>query len=309
MQTIVEKELDTKYNADFVQHRLLEVLAYFDVFNHPLTKTEIIRIIGEEQNILTEVLIKLTGKKIIFEHNDFFSMDACIGQLVEKRIKAEQRAKTYMLKLEKYTKLISSFPFVKGIAVSGSLSKGIMHENGDIDFFIITAPNRLWICRTLLIAFKKVRLLNSRKYFCLNYFVDTNNLEIPDKNIFTFMELFFLLPVYSENNTLEDFFASNAWMKNYFPSFEIPVLPDNSMVTKQKSISENLLAGKLGSFFEELAHKATVNRWRKKFAHFQTEKFELTMRSTKGVSKHHPRDFQSRVLTVYEDKLNQLTSR
>lgn len=98
-------------------------------------------------------------------------------------------------------------------------------------------------------------------------------------------------------------------MKDYFPSYQIPDLPTEEMIPVRKTALEKFFSGFLGNSLERMAHRATLNRWRKKFAHFNAEKFELTMRSTVGVSKHHPRDFQSRVLLVYEDKLNQLLNR
>jgi hypothetical protein len=302
-------EIEKKEDRSLLQQQVFEVLAYFDVFKHPLAQHEIQRIIGADNDTLLLLLNDLCLRKVIFVHAQFYSMDADIETLVHKRTLAEKLAKEYLPKLEKYQKIIASFPFVRGIAVSGSLSKGVMHENGDIDFFIITQPGRLWICRSLLVAYKKFRLLNSRKYFCLNYFVDTNNLEIRDKNIFTFMELFHLMPVFSEHNTLGDFFKANAWMEYYFPAFRVPALDASQASNARKNRTEKLLAGRWGDMLEHLAHRLTLKRWRKKFAHFNSEKFELTMRSTIGVSKHHPRDFQSRVLLVYADKLDQLLQR
>lgn len=302
-------EIEKKKDPSLLQQQIFEVLANFDVFKHPLAQHEIKRIIGADDLTLSQLLTDLTNTGKIYAHRHFFSMDAEVESLVHKRELAEERAKVYFLKLEKYQKIIASFPFVRGIAVSGSLSKGIMHEDGDIDFFIITEPGRLWICRSLLVAYKKFRLLNSRKYFCLNYFVDTNNLEIRDKNIFTFMELFHLLPVFSEQNTLDDFFKANSWMEYYFPAFQVPVINNVLSRDATKIRTEKLFAGKWGDMLEGFAHRLTLKRWRKKFAHFNSEKFELTMRSTIGVSKHHPRDFQSRVLLVYSDKLHQLLQR
>src|SRR5690606_3777846 len=89
----------------------------------------------------------------------------------------------------KKAKLISQFPFVRGVMASGSLSKGYADEKSDIDFFIITIPNRLWIARTLLVLYKRIFLLNSHKFFCVNYFVDEKHLGIEEKNLFTATEL------------------------------------------------------------------------------------------------------------------------
>ncbi|MEZ5195381.1 MAG: hypothetical protein R2764_02960 [Bacteroidales bacterium] len=91
-----------------------------------------------------------------------------------------------MLKAKRFSTFISNFPYVRGISLSGSLSKGYIGDDPDIDYFIITKENRLWLSCTMLIAFKKIFLFNSCKYFCVNYFIDTNNLEIEEK---TFLRL------------------------------------------------------------------------------------------------------------------------
>ncbi len=91
-----------------------------------------------------------------------------------------------------------------------------MHEDGDIDFFIITKADRLWICRTLLVLYKKVFLLNSRKYFCVNYFVDENNLKIKDKNMFTAIEVKHLLSVYNPE-LIGHFKEINNWTNEFIP--------------------------------------------------------------------------------------------
>ena len=85
------------------------------------------------------------------------------------------------------------FPFVRGVFLSGSISKGFMSESDDIDYFIITAPGRLWLTRTLLILFKKIFLFNSFRNFCLNYFIDSENLYIPEHNRYTATEIVFLI--------------------------------------------------------------------------------------------------------------------
>jgi hypothetical protein len=47
----------------------------------------------------------------------------------------------------------------------------------------------------------------------------------------------------------------------------------------------------------------------KKFGHFNEDKFELTMRSTTGVSKHHPQDFQGKVLNTHEERFRKAIER
>jgi len=75
--------------------------------------------------------------------------------LAERRKKGNDAAAKLLKKADKAANFIAAFPFVKGVAISGSLSKKFADEDADIDFFIITAANRLWLARTFLHLFLK----------------------------------------------------------------------------------------------------------------------------------------------------------
>jgi hypothetical protein len=292
---------------------VLSLLAYFDIFNHPLKIEDLVRMKGFSLTTCEEVMRELVDLGVCFEWDGYYGLDNSIQIQAERRIFAEKNALNYWSKVRKNAQRIANFPFVRGVAISGSLSKGVMAVDGDIDFFIITAPNKLWVTRTLLILYKKIRLLNSRKYFCLNYFVDTENLEIVDKNMFTAVEVAHLIPVYAENALFEQFYAQNKWVQDFLdapaaitktalPADPYYGLNETIQVSNSKKRKEEWLNGKIGASLENWTHKKTLKRWMRKFGHFNEEKFELTMRSTKGVSKHHPRDFQSKVLDTYQER-------
>ena len=254
---------------------MVEVLAYFDIFNFPVTEREICNLLGLSSLEFLEEITPLINQKTCFRHHDYYSACMQVNELVEIRKQREILAQDYFKQLKKYARIISCFPFVRGIAVSGSLSKGVMQKDGDIDFFVITTPGRLWLCRSLLILYKKIKLLNSHKYFCLNYFIDQNNLNIIDKNIFTATEIFYLLPVYSVNNTIPDFFKSNEWVASFYEENterSTDYLVDNNSTVKR--LLENLFSGNAGNWLEKLLHCLTLRKWLRKFGHFDREKFE-----------------------------------
>ena len=289
----------------FVSTPVLHSIAYFDIFDHPLRKAELVELCAENKHLDT-TLETLVNEGKCFNSGEFYSLSKNIDSLIAIRLEKEKRAKKYLKKLRSYAKLISKFPYIKGLAVSGSLSKNVMHDDGDIDYFIITAKNRLWICRTFLILFKKVFLLNSRKYFCVNYFVDEANLEIKDKNMFTAIELTYLLPVYN-TTVFNSFIKENSWLKEYYTPINHPI-SFNAIKQKGNQINwiEKLLGTKLSDKLDLFFMSLTIKRWKKKFSHFDAEKMELTMRSNRGISKHHPSDFQSNVLKEYAKRLKKL---
>ncbi len=128
------------------------------------------------------------------------------------------RRRNICLSRKSRPKLISRFPFVRAVLASGSLSKGYMDEKSDIDFFIITAPHRLWIARTLLVLYKRLFLGGSHKHFCVNYFVDEDHLEIEEKNLFTATELATVLPLYGAEQ-YKSLIKTNGWVRDFFPNY------------------------------------------------------------------------------------------
>ena len=283
-------------------------LAYFDIFNHPLKKDELKNYNLSKADEFENALAFLLENKLCFKQAEYFSIQENISPIIAQRIAKEKEAKHYFDKLPFYAKLIQSFPFVSAFGISGSLSKNVMHENGDIDYFIITKPGRLWICRTMLVVFKKIFLLNSKKYFCVNYFVDEKNLKILDENIFTAIEITHLLPVYNPE-LIQQFKQENYWTKSYLANFRHPVkVKELQYKRKLSHIFEWLLKGKTGDKLDLYLMRFTYKKWTKKFKHFDAKKFELTMRTNRGISKHHPRDFQQSVLKEFTKRMEQINS-
>ena len=216
----------------------------------------------------------------------------------------EKRAAPARRKAIKYSAWIASFPFVRGVCISGSLSKGTMDAAADIDYFIITHPGRLWLSRTLLVLFKKIFLLNSRKYFCINYFITTDNLQIPDQNIFTATESATLIPTYN-HSLYGQFHRSNEWVRNYYPQFRMRT--EEWCVTEKwkpvKRFSEAIFGGVIGEKLDAFCFRLTLRYWKRKFSDFDETTFDHRLRSRNNVSKHHPQGFQEKVLKAYESQI------
>ena len=174
----------------------LKTILYFSIFRYPL-KIEEIHSYTNHTNLSDTLneLDFLVDEKILIKIEDFYVYGGDLDS-VPKRLKGNVLAKKVLVKAKAKARFISKFPFVAAVGVSGSLSKEYYDSDSDIDFFIITQHNRLWICRTLLMVYKKIFLLNSRKYFCPNYFISSEQLEIIEQNRFTATELKTLIPMY-----------------------------------------------------------------------------------------------------------------
>lgn len=54
-------------------------------------------------------------------------------------------------KTQDFIRFIRWIPGLRMVAVSNSLAMYATHKNSDIDLFVITAPRRLWLVRTLVL--------------------------------------------------------------------------------------------------------------------------------------------------------------
>src|SRR5574338_596916 len=264
---------------------IIKTLAYYDIFEYPLTANEIYQNLGinsvSYSDVYTEIQI-LQSKGLVYKNKDFYLLSNN-DYFINRRIAGNNLAEKKLASAYKMTKLIAKFPYVRAILLSGSISKGYMEKDSDVDYFIITNPNRLWVARLLLMAFKKIFLLNSRKIFCINYFVDTEKLEIEEKNIFTATELVTLIPTYGKE--LYDELYNNNIIQKFF-----------------EKILNNPFGDKLDDFAMNLFEKSN----HKKYSEYNSRDFQLAFKTSKKESKHHPKFFQKRVLDAFMNKLKSL---
>jgi hypothetical protein len=210
----------------------------------------------------------------------------------------------------KQAMLIQRFPFVKSVMASGSLSKGYMDDSCDLDFFIVTQHQRLWIARTLLVLYKRIFLGNSHKFFCVNYFVDEGNLEIEEKNIYTATELVTLIPLTGTEHH-EKLLRANKWVLNYLPNAKTnkPLVSDQYEKSKLKAVLELALNFIFPRFVNSIFMKLTLRRWKKLyFDKYSKEDFNVAFKTKTDVSKNHPNYYQKKVMNLYHTKVKRFVT-
>lgn len=295
---------------DNIRNDILKTLAYFDCFNYPLTIADIHSFMPNLYNPcdIDDALIGLMEDEIIFKSDQFYSLQNKPG-LAEKRRNGNLEAIKQLAIAKKIARVICRFPFVETVAVSGSLSKNYADEKTDIDFFIITAANRLWIARTFMHLFKKLTYVAGKQHwFCMNYYIDESGLEIPEKNIFTAMEIVTLLPM-EGFSYFKKFIEANEWINNFFPAH-------NTSLVVQTKIKKNYLVkfveqifnSTIGESLDKRLMRITDRRWKKKTQRLwlNAKGKKMGMMVSRHFSKPDPKNFQAKVIQQYEQKVKQL---
>lgn len=300
---IAERVALSKFEQD-----VLRVLLYFDVFSHPVSASEIFTYFPSRvpsRNAIEGALESLLAKSFIRRKRGYYFLrtapERCVRERLEKQRRAERRMSIAVL----VGRFIGSFPFVRAVMVSGELSKGVAGPESDIDFVVVARDGRLWITRTLLIAFKKLFLLNSKKYFCLNHFITESNLVVESRNVYSALEMATLKPLVNRRLHAE-YLTANEWIREFFPNRrELKPADERNTPLVFQSFFEKLVPAKFADRVEKILMYRWQGIWNRRYAHLSESDRNHRFRCMPGISTAYGEDFQQRVLNKYAYRLQQ----
>ncbi|MDP1677034.1 MAG: hypothetical protein Q8L88_09215 [Bacteroidota bacterium] len=292
-------------------NNILKTVAYFDVFDYPLTTEQIFRFLpqnsishGDVENAV-EHMVK---SKELVKEKSYFLLPSTHRNITEKREAEERRAKKRLKYARNISRFIKSLPFIRAVFITGSLSKNVAASSSDIDFMIVAAPERLWVCRTMLTAFRKIFLFGSSKYFCTNFYVTENGYAQQRRNIFTAIEVATTKVIWNESAFLE-FQRQNQWMKEFLPNINVST-DQKLMISSSRSLSQQIIE----IILSILPLRALNIRlmefhrtyWQRSFNHTSTEQFNMMFIISPDISAGWPDDRQETILKEFHHRLSSL---
>jgi len=296
-----------------IKKNILATLAYFDLFNYPLTMEEVFLFLPAkyDQEEFGYNFRSMIIDRLIYKFDKFYTLKND-PFLIERREKGNIKAASLIRIAKKVSNLLIRFPYVRGIAISGSLSKNFADESSDIDLFIITAKNRLWIARSIMHCFKKLTfLVNREHYFCMNYYIDEQELQIREKNIYTAIEIATLMPLYGDT-VFEQFYTANAWTRDYLPNKCMWLTTTKPVKNSPlKSFTEMLFNNPTGYAIDNWLMNITAKRWQKKEEQkkLNTHGIIMAMDTGKHYAKPDPKNFQNKLLQRFEHRVSLILER
>lgn len=221
-------------------HRMiLETVAYYDVFDYPLTEFEVWKLLlasdggGESMKpvSLREVREMLGGSflgKRLGRARGFVFLYGR-DHLVALRMRRQKYADREIRAARRVARVFSFLPFVRMAGITGSLAMKNAERGSDWDFFVVLRAGHIWTGR--MIATIVLHLLGLRRHgryvsrrACLNFWVTDRSLEIPLQDIFSSGEYAFLIPLFDDGVFVE-FQEANRWMRRFRPFLEPSRLP------------------------------------------------------------------------------------
>lgn len=152
--------------------------------------------------------------------------------------------------------LLRGLPFVRLIAVNGSLAQNRANNQSDIDFFIIVKYGRLWLTRLLACSILDLFNLRAKNEqhsgkICLNHLLSNKNYLLDRRDSYNANQYSNLAVLYNINSSYEKFWQINRWIDDFQIVIEQSQTEvKNDQIALFKKILERLLSYKTGDFLE-----------------------------------------------------------
>ncbi|HQL52948.1 MAG: hypothetical protein ACOXZY_03720 [Patescibacteria group bacterium] len=305
---------------------ILQTLAYFDIFDHPLTQEELFRYLYvAEVNLqlnYTDFLLalnKLVETTDLLEQNQgfyFLSGRKNIIQTRQSRVKlVEEKMKIAVRGIKK----ISQVPFVKAVFVCNTLGYGIVEEDSDIDVFIVIKKGRLFITRalvTLYLSFLRMRRTKKKikNKICLSFYIADDSLNLEKtaikNDIYLIYWLSTLVPVYDPQNFYQIIIKNNQWLNKYLLNELNNYVPNNLWkVAESKKVIKNFFekvwSGGYGEIIEKQAKEMQLAKMKMNLHSLQNEADTRVVISDEML-KFHENDRREEYRDKWLEKCNKI---
>jgi len=267
------------FNLNYLELFILNTIIYFDLFDYSLNLNEIYTNLftgGMEGGsfALAEIEDCLATssklKKFITTKRGFYFLRKK-EEIIETRLSRYALAEKKLKIAKRVIKILKYLPFIKLMAICNSLSYRNANQESDIDLFIITSKNRIWLVRLFSILVIAVMGLRPPKNkvkdkICLSFFTTEENLDLSQvkitaEDIYLVFWLATLRPIYERDNFYEKFIEANSWFKKYLPNWQSLKMgyrfrvEDNKFSCFVWQVREFIFGGFLGNWLESFCKK------------------------------------------------------
>jgi len=324
-----------------LEKEVLKTIRYFSFFDYPPNFEEIYTFLGKKttKKRIKETLEILERQKKIKKIEDFKNVSRymlhvtykyTVGEygiklkIKNEKLKIERYNKRYFFSQKKlgnwrfraYVKILSFFPQIKLVGLSGSISMMNAKKDDDIDLFIITAKNRLFTGRLIALFLAEVFSLRrkaqhrvfesasprqggvpkpltqkqvsslTKDKVCLNLFFDESDLVVPKfkRSEYVAHEVLQMKPIVNKDNIYERFLKANSWVFKIFPNAQTVL----KLKIENLKFNENfkLKIKNFGDWLENLLKKLQL---------YMINKHRTTEIITDTQLWFHPDDFEKKI--------------
>lgn len=297
-----------------MEKAILKTLVYADIFDYPMILREIHKwLIGKKATLrqVESAIGRLVKSLKLKVQSDYYFLRKSNG-MVRKRKRREKQSAKYLLKAKFLCQILKIIPWIKLIGISGGLALDNATKADDIDLFIITAKNRLWISRLLVLGVLSLtgqrRKIGDRGKkiagkICINTLLEEDRLEQRNKDIFVAHEVLQMKVLWQREGIYAKYLLDNEWVFKFLPNWIGEQYRVSSIkYLGKKQVTPNTKYKILNTWTDLIESLA------KKFQLMIMQKPLGEERIQDGALYFHPKDCRLEVLSKYERKLKTVIS-
>ena len=214
-------------NPGELKQAIIRALAFFDLFDHPLTAEELYRFLWQAPRISYNDFVEMCEIRNLRNYEKRFGFYFLPGReaIVETR-----RVRTVdndaKLKIAgRAAKILRWVPFARAVFLCNNVAFNTADSDSDIDVLIIAKQGRIWITRllaTLLLSLFRLRRTKTKitNRICLSFYLSDRHLNLSDiaigePDIYLIYWLAQLTPLYDPDNLMASLISANRWVEKF----------------------------------------------------------------------------------------------
>ncbi|MDO9399115.1 MAG: hypothetical protein Q7T79_00290 [bacterium] len=216
-----------KNRIEKLKKAIINVIVFFDMFNYPLTLSEIWQFLSIKCELVEVFDILENGIDEISLRNGFYFLFGKEKNIIERLARynfADRKFKRAIF----ITKIYKFIPWIEMIGMTNLFGARNLKDNSDIDLFIITSDKRIWLTRFLCVGIIKLlgwrpQTNNRRDKICLSFYVSLSSLNLEKLRLgqndlgFTYW-LAGLTPLYNVDGAYQKLIDANQWLTASLPN-------------------------------------------------------------------------------------------
>jgi len=202
---------------------VLRSVIYASLFDYPLTVHQLHQSLIGVRAECSDIVSWWRSSDFLqtaVEYRDGLFFPAGRQDLIATRARREALSRDLLERDRRILSMLTRVPFVRMVALSGSLAHLNAEGSADLDLFVITGPHRVWSVTLGVLVLS--RLLGWRRHMCLNYVVSERTMKIVPEDLFTANQIIHLRPVFGDA-VFQRFVKTNGFVRTHYPNFELQV--------------------------------------------------------------------------------------
>src|SRR5687768_140902 len=236
-------------SVDNLSRAVLHTITYADIFDYPLTALEIHRYLTGLSAPMEAVNRALKEEHLFMRIGDYYTLPGR-NEIISIRRQREARSRELMPRAIQYGRILGTLPYIRMVALTGSLAVLNVSSVVDFDYMLVTAHGHMWTARAFALALNRLTRLQGYT-LCPNIIISESALEWPHHDLYSARELCQMVLI-TGKEVYSRLMQANPWVGAFLPNALInsDILLRHDKAPILQNILELPLRGVLGDSFE-----------------------------------------------------------